>query len=124
MIKIKKFFLAKKSRFETCYRGFLIYIDVDRENSNFKLSTRVFSEELFIPNSIRDVVSKINQKAANKNFPSYLLIDEDSLSVNFIQQIPANSKASLFKLIKLFVFCARSWAPLLKRLADNDLFYV
>lgn len=112
--------LSKKKKIEICYRGMLVYIHVQRENNALFLKTTVFSEKGFIPHSVQSCINKINEKARHKKMPTYLEINED-LSVAIVQKVAGNISVPLIKIIKLFVFIARSWAPLLKRVADQDL---
>ncbi len=121
MKNFNKIVLSKNNCFEFCYRGFLIFIEIDRENKILKLKTTVFSEKNFIPLSIRDCVDRVYFESEKKKLPSFLEMQENLYTIDLVQHIPGNSKMSLFQLIKLFTFIARSWAPILKRLASQDL---
>jgi hypothetical protein len=121
MDKIKKLFLGKKTKIEICYKGFLIRGYADLEKPNFKLRTTVFSEKNYIPLSIRGYVEKILKSSKIKKFPAYLEIDEENYSVDLVQEVPILLSSSISKLVKIFVFVARSWAPLLKHIAKQDL---
>lgn len=121
MQNIKKVIISKKGHFEFYSRGMLINIDVERENQILRFRSTVFSELDFIPFSVRDCVERIFYFSSNKKFPTYLVLDEDSNSVELVQEFEGAVEVPLLKLLKLFTFVARSWAPLLKRLADNDL---
>ena len=118
---MKKVVIAKNETFEFLSGGLLIIIEVDRDRSIFRLKTRVFSEKSFIPFSIRECVDKILIKALNKKFPIYLSIDEKTNSVDLIQEFEGGVNIPLIKLVKLFVFAARSWASILKKIAGQDL---
>lgn len=124
MKNLNKIVLSKKDSFEFCYRGFLIFIDIDRERDIINLKTKVFSEKTYIPYSVRNCVERVAEESVNKKLPSFLEIEENNYCVNLIQNVPGNGRMSLFKLIKLFIFVARSWAPILKKLASQDLLSV
>lgn len=113
--------ITKKDKFEFQYRGLLIFINIDREKSLFSLRTTVFSEENFIPLAIRNCVEKMFEMVSNKKFPVCLEINEEKCSVDLVQHLSGKCEFPIIKLIKLFSFAARSWAPLLKKIAVQDL---
>jgi CRISPR/Cas system CMR-associated protein Cmr3 (group 5 of RAMP superfamily) len=118
---LNKIVLSKTDCYEFCDKGFLFYIEVDRDLSVFRLKTTVFSEKNFIPFSIRECVDKVLEKAKKKKNPIYLKINESLNSVELIQEIFVDIDISVVKLERLFSFVARSWASVLKRIANQDL---
>jgi hypothetical protein len=121
MKNIKKVILSKKVLFESFSRGMLTNIEVDRERYILRLRSTVFSESSFIPFSVRDCVDRIFEMASNKKYPTFLVLDELNNKVDLVQEFEGGIDVPLIKLLKLFTFAARSWAPLLKRIADKDL---
>lgn len=121
MFNIKKIILSNREHFEFFNRGMLINIDVDRKNNVLRFRSKVFSETEFIPFSVRDCVERIFEFSTNKKHPTFLVLDEDNNSVDLVQEFDGGIDVPLLKLLKLFTFVARSWAPVLKRLSDNDL---
>lgn len=117
----KKIVIAKKESFEFVCKGLLVFAEIDKENNIFRLRTTVFSEDTFIPFSIRSCVSKIFGCSLDKKFPAYLVINEEEKKVEFIQEFYRGIDIPLVKLLKLFTFAARSWAPILKKIAKQDL---
>lgn len=120
---IKKVVLSKKQTFEFKEKGLLVFAEVDSKRSCFKFYTRVFSEKEFIPFSVKSCVEK-NFSKKNKKIPLYLSLNEEENAVDLIQEFSGDIKIPVLKLLKLFVFAARSWAPILKKLAQQDLFFV
>ena len=121
MENFKKVILSKNELFEFYSKGMLINIEVDRKRDLIRLRTTVFSETGFIPFSIRECVSNVTESCLNKKYPALLVIKEEHCKVDLIQEFEGGVEVPLIKLIKLFTFVARSWAPLLKRIAENDL---
>jgi hypothetical protein len=121
MLNIKKIVLSKRESFEFLNGGLIIFAEVDNENQLFRLRTTLFSETDYIPFSIRECVDKVFGLSLTKKFPAYLIIDEKEKKVDFIQEFYGGINIPLLKLLKLFTFAARSWAPILKKIARNDL---
>jgi hypothetical protein len=121
MINIKKVILSKKDLFEFFSKGMLTNIEIDRERNILRFRSTVFSESSFIPFSVRDCVDKVFERSSNKKFPTYLVLDEPNNKVDLVQEFEEGIEVPLIKLLKLFTFVAKSWAPLLKRISDKDL---
>lgn len=115
MLHKKSFHLSKN---EFSFRGFLVRKEVAKDC--VLLKTTVFSEKDFIPLSVRKCVSNIFEKNKNKKFSVFLEINEKEFFIDFVQRIPLRSKNIKNPILKLFVFAARSWAVILKKIAFED----
>ncbi|KPK32079.1 MAG: hypothetical protein AMS24_05015 [Chlamydiae bacterium SM23_39] len=114
--KILKF----SNKVEICFKGLLVFIERDISNKEIILKTTVFSERDFVPISIRKCVKKIFEK----NKKAFLSIDEKRFAVDFIQKIPLKAEKFLLKIIRLYLLVAKSWALILKKLAEQDFLNV
>lgn len=121
MIKLNKIVLTKNESFEFIIKGMLIYVEVDREKAIFRLKSTVFSENNFIPLSIRECVNNLFEASFSKKNPTYLQIDKPASRVDLIQEFYGEINIPVIKLVRLFSFLARSWASILKRIAKQDL---
>ena len=121
MDNLKKILLENIKYYEICYKGMLFSININERLSTIDLKTLVFSEKSYITISIKSCVNKVFESSKRNQFPSFLRIDEENFSVEFIQRIPVSANISIHKLIKLFVFASRSWATILKNIAKKDL---
>lgn len=108
------------SNLEVCLKGFLIFIEKDIKNKEIILKTTVFSEKDFIPISVRKCVKKIFEK----NKKAFLVIDEKRYAVDFFQKVPLTAEKVLFKVVRLYLLVAKSWALILKKLAEQDFLSV
>lgn len=121
MPNIQKIVLSEKSKFEFFFKGLLIFVEIDKAKEKIRLRTTVFSEKNYIPLSVRSCVEKLFEKNSNKKFPLILEIDYLSNKVDLVQDFIGDVNIPIIKLIKLFSFIARTWAPILKKIAKNDL---
>lgn len=119
MDKLKKILLSQKECLESCYKGMLVQLYFDEERNIFKLKSLVFSEKDYIPHSIRGCVERVRRGSLEKKYPAYL--ERDAYSIYFVQEVPGKVNISSMKLVRIFVFAARAWATILKRIANQDL---
>jgi hypothetical protein len=93
---------------------------VERIGKKWNLSTRLFSEEGFMPQSIRDCVSSTGiLRWQDKG--AFLKLDPRTFSVFLIQEMtPTVSYRSFRSLMRDFLQHAQEWQQTLRRLADQD----
>ena len=120
---IKKFVIAKKDKFEFVSKGLLVKAEICADGTILRFRSVVFSEKTYIPHSIRECVNNVYISSQKKKLPTILVINEALNTVELIQEFPDGVSVSIVKLLKLFTFVARSWAPILKKIAGQDLLY-
>lgn len=114
---MEKFLLQSFLKKEFKKDGFLFFLE--KKEKYFLLSTIIFSEKEYIPISVRKCVERISSKK-QKKYPFSLKIDEKKYSIQFSQKIPLKINSSYKNLEKMFIFSAKSWALILKRIAEQD----
>jgi hypothetical protein len=113
--------LASKKKARIVIQGHLIEIEASKKKNRWNLSTTVFSEDGFIPLSIRSSLSSVGSFRWQTQGP-HLKLDPISNSVVLLDEVemPEGKFIPFRHQLNRFAHAVEEWKEILRSLADQD----